>query len=127
MANAIQHPQIEKLAVWPYQTTNANRGTVPLPTVIWLGFTDNPDDIESFCLVRLVGNTIIRTRGQMIPGTDYTKSSDFGPGLSDVKQFSNFQEAYDAVSKMIFFERGPHESLRFYDAVENVSFDNRSE
>lgn len=63
----------------------------------------------------------------MILGSNYTKSTDFGPGLSDAKQYATFQEAYDVVSKMIFVERGPHESYFFYDAVENVSFDNRSE
>ena len=85
------------------------------------------DETDSYCFVRLVGNTIIRTRGKMIPGSNYTQSTDFGPGLSDAKQYATFQEAYDAVSKMIFVERGPHESYIFYDAVENVSFDNRSE
>ena len=53
----------------------------------------------------------------MIPGTDYTKSSDFAPGLSDAKQYTTFEEAYGAANKMIFNERIPHETQYHYDKI----------
>ena len=112
-----------ELAVWPYHTSNANRGTVSLPHLLWWGLDhSNGDRTPSYSVVRLVESTLIRTRGQLCP-----VSGDFEPGLSYAEQFPTFNEAYEAASKMIFFERGPHETCYFYDAVENVTIDCRSE
>ena len=114
---------IEELAVWPYHTSKANRGTVSLPHLLWWGLDhSNGDRTPSYSVVRLVESTLIRTRGKLCP-----LSGNFEPGLSYAEQFPTFNEAYEAASKMIFFERGPHETCYFYDAVENVTIDYRSE
>ena len=110
----------DELTVWPGPDTDRNRGTTPLPTVLWWGLNHCTDaETPLYSIVRLVSCCVIRTRGTC------TVSGDFRPGLSYFEQFSTFDEAYRAASIMIQRERGPHEPVPFYDAIAHVFVDHR--
>ena len=90
------------VTVWPQQPPQkAHLGAVlPLPSVHWRGVNyHDGDGSPTYSTVSLVGQTLIRNRGN----------------LTYVEQFETLDEAYEASSKMIFLERMPYETVYIHD------------